>query len=486
MARCLAVSILVVDVGTSSVRASVIRPDGTVAGVRRASVGARSPAPGIVELDAVALAAGTLDVARAAIAEVGAVDAVAIASQRATTIVWDRTTGEPVGPGIGWQDLRTAGRCLALAAEGLRLAPNQSATKLALLLDTHDPSRSRDLCFGTVDSWLAWTLSGSALHVTDATNAAVTGLVLLDGSAWDPHALGVLGVPPSVMPAIVDSAGIVGPALALPGSPPIAGIVGDQQGSMIGQGCLAAGQAKATFGTGAMLDCSTGLERPAFAVTGESGTFPIVTRRMSGTVHWGIEAIMLSAGSCVEWLRDGLGLVSNASETDAIAASARDSGGVTFVPALGGLGTPVWDFGARGTLVGISASTTRAEVVRAVLEGVAQRAADLCAAVEADSGRAIERLRVDGGMIANATFVQALADAIRRPVDLAPVTEATTLGAAYLAGVAVGTWGSLAEATTTAEPRAAVEPRRRLDRERWLDARARAQATVPAMTAIRF
>ncbi len=475
-----------VDVGTSSVRASVVRPDATFACVHRVAIGARSAAAGFVEIDPVAIGAAALAVARAALEGAGAVDAVGITAQRASTVVWDRSSGEPVGPGIGWQDLRTVGRCLALQADGLRLAPNQSATKLAYLLDAHDPQRTRDLCFGTVDSWLAWILSASTLHVTDATNAAVTGLVLLDGSAWDPHVLDALGIPARVMPEIIDSSGVAGRALALPGAPPIAGIVGDQQGSLVGQGCLAPGQAKATFGTGAMLDCATGRSRPSFAVKGAAGTFPIIARRERGVVHWGIEAIMLAAGSCVDWLRDGLGVISDVADTDAIAASVRDAGGAMFVPALSGLGTPVWDFGARGTLVGLSASTTRAEVVRAVLEGVAHRAADLCEAAEADSGRSIERLRVDGGMSENATFVQILADAIRRPVDLAPVAEATTLGAAYLAGVATGTWSSLEEATTVASPRAVVEPRRRLDRERWLDARARSEATVPAMTAISF
>lgn len=479
-------SILVVDVGTSSVRASVVRPDTTLGAVHRVRVAARTPAPGIVELDPVAIAAAAVEVATAALAEAGPVVAVGIASQRASTIVWDRATGQPLASGIGWQDLRTAGRCLALRSQGFRLAPNQSATKLALLLDTHDPGRARDLCFGTVDSWLAWTLSRGTLHVTDATNAAVTGLVLLDGSAWDPEVLAALDIPASVLPRIVDSTGVVGEAVVLPGAPPIAGIVGDQQGSLIGQGCLAPGEAKATFGTGGMLDCSTGLERPPFPVKGDAGTFPVVAWRAGGVVHWGIEAIMLSAGSCIDWLRDGLGLIADPAETDELAASARDSAGVSFVPALGGLGTPLWDFGARGTLVGLSASTTRAEVVRAVLEGIALRGADLLEAAEADSGRSIERLRVDGGMSQNATFVQSLADATRRPVDLAPVTEATTLGAAYLAGAAVGTWTSLDEAAASTRPRSVVEPRRRLDRERWLAARARSEATVPSMTAITF
>ena len=479
-------SILVVDVGTSSVRASVVRPDASVAAVERADVAARSFAPGVVELDPEAIATAVLATSRSVLRRCGEVTAVAVAAQRASTILWDRRSGSPVGPGIGWQDLRTAGRCLSLQGAGFRLAPNQSATKLALLLDTYDPTRSRDLCFGTVDSWVTWTLSAGSLHVTDATNAAVTGLVLPDGSAWDPAVLEALHIPESVLPTIVDSTGVSGEATALPGAPVIAGIVGDQQGSLVGQGCLEPGDAKATFGTGGMLDCSTGLVRPAFPVKGDAGTFPIVAWRDAGAVHWGIEAIMLSAGTCIDWLCDRLGLVASASETDALAASARDSAGVTFVPALGGMGTPVWDFGARGTLLGLSASTSRAELVRAVLEGIAHRGADLVEAAERDSGYSISRLRVDGGMSGNASFVQALADATRCNIELAPVVEATTLGAAFLAGRAVGTWSSLAEAASSARPRAVVEPRRRLDRGRWLEARSRAEATVPAMTAITF
>ncbi len=479
-------SILVVDVGTSNVRASVVGTDARILDVESARVAARSAAPGLVEIDPVALAEAALVTSRAVLERHGGVEAVAVAAQRSSTVVWDRRTGVPLGPGIGWQDLRTAGRCLTLRATGLRLAPNQSATKLELLLDTHDPDRDRDLCFGTIDCWIAWTLSAGSVHVTDATNAGVTGLVLPDGSAWDPAVLELLRIDPRILPAIVDSTGVVGEAAALPGRPVIAGLVGDQQGSLVGQGCLEPGDAKVTFGTGAMLDCSTGLVRPPFAVRGEAGSFPVVAWQESGTIHWGIESIMLSAGSCVDWLQHGLGLVTSPAETDALAGSVRDSAGVSFVPALGGIGTPLWDFGARGTLVGLSASTTRAEVVRAVLEGIAHRGADLLEAAQTDSGHTIERLRVDGGMSANATFVQALADATNRPVELAPVVEATTVGAAFLAGRAVGTWPSLAAAASLAGPRAVVEPRRRLDRARWLDARARAEATVPALTAITF
>ncbi|MDQ1446640.1 MAG: glycerol kinase, partial [Acidimicrobiaceae bacterium] len=247
-------SILVVDVGTSGVRAAVVRPDATVEHVHYRQVLPSSPAPNFVEFDGAQMASAVLDVAGAALAEGGPVQAVGIANQRASTLVWDRATGTPIAPGIGWQDLRTVGMCLMLQAQGIRLAPNASATKLAALLDIYDPNREQDLCFGTVDTWVAWVLSGGSVHVTDATNAAVTGLVHGDASGWAGHILEALRIPADVLPRIVDSTGVVGSASALPGAPPIAGMAGDQQASLVGQGCTQPGLAKITFGTGGMLD----------------------------------------------------------------------------------------------------------------------------------------------------------------------------------------------------------------------------------------
>ena len=259
--------------------------------------------------------------------------------------------------------------------------------------------------------WLAWTLSDGALHVTDHTNAAVTGLLAVDGSAWSERVLAVLGLPADVLPALVDSSGVVGEATALPGSPRIACLVGDQQASLVGQGCVEPGRAKITFGTGGMLDVCRGAEPPASAKRCANGTYPIVAWSRGGELTWGAEAIMLSAGTNVEWLRDDLGVIATSAESHEVAASVDTSDGVLYVPALLGLGTPHWDYGARGTLVGLTRGSTRAHVVRAVLEGVAQRGADLVEAAEADTGLSIEALRVDGGMSANPTFTQALADA---------------------------------------------------------------------------
>ncbi len=479
-------SILVIDVGTSGVRAAVVRPDATVEHVHYRELLPSSPAPGFVEFDPTVMAASVLSVAQAALHDGGPVDAVGITNQRASTILWDRATGEPVGPGVGWQDLRTVGMCLMLQEQGIRLAPQASATKLAFLLDLADPERSRDLCFGTVDAWIAWTLSGGELHVTDASNAAVTGLTHGDASGWSSDVLERLRIPSSVLPSIVDSSCVVGTAAALPGAPPIAGLAGDQQASLLGQGCAHPGQAKITFGTGGMLDLTLGPTRPSFAARGEGGTFPIVAWRRDGAVTWGLEAIMLSAGTNVEWLRDDLGLIASSAESDSVAASCESSDGVLYVPALLGLGTPQWDYGARGTLLGVTRGTTRAHIVRAVLEGIAQRGADLVDAAEADSALTIPTLRIDGGMSANTTFVQALADATQRPVEISPVLEATTLGAAFLAGLAVGTWKDDDDIAATWSPARTVEPKGRFDRDRWREACRRAGGWIPELSAIEF
>jgi glycerol kinase len=494
-------SILVVDVGTSGVRAAIVRPDATVDHEHRVPLLPDSPAPGLVEFDAAAMADAVLQVAHAALESGGPVAGVGIADQRASSIVWDRDTGIPLAPGIGWQDLRTVGTCLVLQGEGIRLAPNASATKVMAILDEVDPERTRaergELCFGTVDSWVAWTLAGGAaagrdaLHVTDATNAAVTALV--DSAiAWDEPLLQKLRIPLPMMPTVVDSSGMLGIAAALPGAPPICGMAGDQQASLVGQGCTLPGLAKATFGTGGMLDQCVGPGKvPGAMSRGDAGTFPIVAFRVDGQPTWGTEAVMLSAGTAIEWLRDDLGIIATSNESETVAAQSPTAGDVWFVPALLGLGTPVWDFGARGTLVGLTRGSGRAEIVRAVLEGVAHRGADLVEASQSDSGFPISALRVDGGMPDNSVFVQSLADAIGRPVEISPVLEATTLGAGLLAGLAVGTYATTTELATTFSPRLTVEPRgteadRLASRDRWLAARSKAEGTIPELSGISF
>lgn len=478
--------ILVVDVGTTGLRAAVVDPKGNVGPIRYRESPPTSPAPMFVEFDPARMAAAALDVAHAALADGGPVEAVGIANQRSSTVVWDRATGVPVGPGVSWQDVRTAGMCLALQAQGIRLAPNESATKLKFLLDMADPDRQRDLCFGTIETWIAWTLSNGAVHVTDPGNAGVTGLLHLDASGWNADMCAALDVPMSVLPTIVDSSGVVGEATALPGSPPIAGLAGDQQASLLGQGCIMAGQAKITFGTGGMLDLCLGPHRPGFPRVGPAGTFPVVAWRIAGEDTWGIEAVMMSAGQAVGWLKDDLGIIAEPAESEAVALQCEDSAGVTFIPALQGLGAPIWDFGARGTLLGLTRGAGRPEIVRAVLEGVAHRAVDLIEAAEADGAAEIGALRVDGGMTANGVFVQALANASQRQVEVSRVREATTLGAAFLAGLAVGVWSDVEECAATWSPGQVVSPTRRADRARWVDARDRSRAWIPELTALQF
>jgi glycerol kinase len=477
--------VLVIDVGTSSVRAAIVDGDARVVAEEHAPLLPDSPAPGLVEFDAAEMARVAIELAARVLEANGPVAALGIASQRASTVVWDRVTGAPVAPGLGWQDLRTVGRCLELSADGLRVAPNHTATKAEHLLDLADPDRTRDLCVGTVDSWLVWSLSQGALHVSDATNAQVTALRTPANDAWSPHLLEALRIPEGALPVVVDSSGALGAATALPGAPPIAGLIGDQQGSLLGQGCVRHCDAKATFGTGGMLDVVIDGTHPDFD-KGHAGTFPIVTRRIAGHDDWGLEAVMLAAGTNVEWLRDDLRLIASAEESEAVAASCSDTGDVWYVPAPLGLGTPYWDYGARGALVGLTRGTDRAQIVRAVLEGVAHRGADLLEAAERDAGSRIQRLKVDGGMAANTVFLQALADAGQRPVEVAPVREATTLGAAFCAGLAVGLWSNDDDLAATWRPARVVEPGPPTDRDRWREAVTRSEGWIPALSALQF
>jgi len=297
--------------------------------------------------------------------------------------------------------------------------------------------------------------------------------------------LDALRIPRSCLPQVVDSTGVCAPARALPGAPPIAGIAGDQQASLVGQGCLEPGLAKITFGTGGMLDMCLGA-RPSFDARGSGGTFPIVAWQRNGDRTWGLEAVMLSAGSNVEWLRDDLGVIASAAESHDVAARCASTDGVVYVPALLGLGTPEWDYGARGTLLGITRGTERPHIVRAVLEGIAHRGADLVDAAERDGALTIPALRVDGGMSANPTFIQALADASSKPVEVSPVLEATTLGAAFLAGLAVGTWTDLREIAGIWAPRLTVDPGQALDRNQWAEAVSRAKAWIPELSGLDF
>jgi glycerol kinase len=425
-------NILVVDAGTSSTRTAVVTPGGQIIREVRTSTPVMTPSPGLVEFDAAALAANVL---RSAL-EVCAgqqIAAVGVTSQRASTVLWDRATGEPVGPGIGWQDNRTTQTCVDLADDGIRLAPNQSPTKAAWLWDAVDAGRHRDLCTGTIDSWLVWTLTNGHDHITDRSNAFTSGFLHSSGKGWEHAVLDALTLDERTLPTVVDSMGVLSTATVIEGNPRITAIAGDQQASMFGQGCVDAGMSKATFGTGGSLNVCVGATKP----TATTGSFPIVAWSVSNTITWGLEAIMLSAGSCIDWLCD-VGLLESPADASTIAEACENTGDVWFVPALGGLGTPYWDLGATGMIIGATRGTERPHLVRAVLEGIAHRGADLLEAVRVDIPTIQAPLRVDGGMSANHLFLQLLADACRTGVEASSDIEATTRGVAMMAAVGAG------------------------------------------------
>ena len=477
--------ILVLDIGTSGVRATVVRDDLTTLHDQQRELLPDSPANGLVEFDARLLADTTLRLASEAIAAIGHVDGVAISNQRASAVVWDRD-GTPVGPALGWQDLRTIGECFMAREHGLFLAPNQTATKIQWLLNTYDPERSRELHAGTVDTWIAWNLSNGDAHITDATNAGVTGLATLSFHDWDDAVLDALQIPRQSMASIGPSSGLLGVASALEGSPPIVALLGDQQASLAGMACVTEGDAKITFGTGGMLDINLGDRAPTQSRRNTNGTFPIAAWRIADDTTWALESIMLAAGTNVQWLRDDLGLIATADESHEIAQQCSDTGDVWYVPALMGLGTPMWDYGARSALFGLTRGTGRPEIVRAVLEGIAHRGADLVDAAIADCAMAIDVLRIDGGMSDNPTFVQALANTTQRPVEISPVREATTRGAALFGLLALGHFTSASDIATTWQPRQRVEPNATTDRDRWLDAVRRSGQWIPALSSIDF
>ena len=501
-------SVLVIDVGTSGLRAAIVNDDSTLGVVCYEEFAPSTPAPGMVEFDAMAMKQAVLRVARTAMASesqthaaqtraaqtrAAQIRAIGITNQRASTIAWRKSTGEPLGPAIGWQDLRTIFDCImAKTNHSISLQPNQTATKAAWMLNNYVSDEaeraSEDICIGTVDSWVVSVLTQGAVHATDVSNAAITGLSHSDGQTWNTNVMSILGLHAHQFATIVPSSGFIGHATALDGAPPIMSMVGDQQASLVGQGCISPGKTKITFGTGGMLDVFIGSQPPVRAQRSTGGTFPIVAFSTSTEIFYGAEAIMLSAGTNIEWLRDDMQLVSTAAQTDEIAATCATTEGVVYVPALLGLGTPHWDYGARGTLLGITRGTTRAHIVRAVLEGVAHRGVDLVDAAQVDTGLEITELRIDGGMSRNASFVQALADASGRTVRVSPVTEATTLGAGFLAGVAAGVWNSFEEPCGATQPASIVAPLGNpgVSRQQWGEAISRARSWIPDLSALDF
>ncbi len=445
--------VLVIDQGTTSTRCMVFGPRMEVVSHAQQEVPQIYPAPGWVEHDPEELWRTTVKTARAAMGQAdlapGAVAAIGITNQRETTVVWDRKTGRPVCHAIVWQDRRTAAACAALEAAGhggmvaqrtgLRLDPYFSATKIGWILDNVPGARARaeagELAFGTVDTFLLWRLTEGRIHATDATNASRTLLCDIHTGQWDPAMLDLFRVPSSLLPEIRDSAGTFGTTALLGGTTPIRGMAGDQQAALVGQACLSPGMVKATFGTGAFVLLHTG----ARAVPSTHGMLTTIALQLEGRRTYAIEGSIFSAGTGVQWLRDGLGLIRHASEMDGLAVSADAAQDVYLVPAFTGLGAPHWNSHARATLVGMTRGTTRAELARAVLEGVAYQTQDLLEAMLRDAGITEDVvLRVDGGMTASDWMLQFLADMLGVGVDRPHCLETTALGAGYLAGLDAG------------------------------------------------
>jgi len=450
-------SILALDSGTTGTTAMVIAQDGTILGRAYRELPQHFPRPGWVEHDAEDIVRGALEAGQEAIAAAGERPVgLGITNQRETIVLWDRATLSPLGRAIVWQDRRTAARCAELRAQGLTsllqertgLVPDPyfSATKLELMLA--DPgvrkrAEAGALAAGTVDSWLVARLTGGGAHLTDHTNASRTLLYGLEARQWDDELLTIFGIPRALLPDIVPSGGVMaecrpehfGYAL------PIAGIAGDQQAALFGQGCVRAGSAKNTYGTGTFLVMHTGDRRPRSS----HGLLATAACGPMGEPAFALEGSVFIAGAAIQWLRDGLGLVARAEESEALARSVPDTGGVHFVPAFVGLGSPHWEAEARGTVTGLTRGTTRAHLVRAALEAMAFSSAELVEMMRDDAGLGTGPLRVDGGASANDWLMQFQADVLGGPVERPDMVETTALGAAGLAGIALGLWRDTGE-----------------------------------------
>ena len=472
--------ILVLDEGTTSTRAIVFDTAGAIVTQCGRPLTQHYPQPGWVEHDAAEIwerSRSCLDEVAASVG-VDRIACIGLTNQRETLVFWDRASGEPLAPAIVWQDRRSAEICERLRAEGhearaqavtgLVLDPYFSGTKIAWAL-AHWPqvraaADAGTLALGTVDSYLLFRLTGR--HATDATNASRTLLMDLARCTWDEAMIELLGVPRAALPAITDCAGPLGTTTLLGRVVPVTASIGDQQAAAVGQACLASGMVKATYGTGAFLLAHAGATPPV----SDHRLLSTCAWRLDGAPAYALEGSIFTAGSAVQWLRDGLGLIGRSDETEAMARSVPDSGGVVVVPALAGMGAPHWQADARGLVTGLTAGTTRAHIVRATLEAMGQQTADLLDALAAD-GVTPTRLRVDGGMVANDWLCQDLADSIGLPVERPAVIETTALGCAMLAGLGAGLFASLGEAAAMARPDRVFEPggadRRAARRERW-------------------
>ena len=476
--------LLALDQGTTSSRAIVFDDGGRIVAAAQREFPQIYPQPGWVEHDPAEIWASQLNVAQEALirADLHARDlaAIGITNQRETTILWDRQTGQPIHNAIVWQCRRTASVCDELRARGLAETIRHktglvvdayfSGTKIAWLLDHVPGARARaergELAFGTVDTFLIWRLTGGRVHATDYSNASRTMIFNIHTGDWDDDLLRELRIPRAVLPEVRPSSGSFGESDAvILGAPvPIAGVAGDQQAAAFGQACFAPGMAKNTYGTGCFMLLNTGEQ----AAPSSSGLLTTIAWQIGGRITYALEGSIFIAGAAIQWLRDGLGIIARAAETETLAASVTDAGGVYFVPAFVGLGAPYWDPYARGAILGLTRGTTRAHLARAALEAICYQTCDVAAAMTADAGAPLRALRVDGGAVANNLLCQLQADILGAPVQRPMVTETTALGAAYLAGLATGVWGSQEEIAAqwredrTFSPRMSAEERDRL------------------------
>jgi glycerol kinase len=496
VARVNANFVLALDQGTTGSTALLLDRRGRVVARGYAELPQHFPKPGWVEHDGLEIWASVVRAARQALRAAGDADgrriaAIGITNQRETTLLWDRRTGKPVARAIVWQDRRTHDRCQELKRAGLEpeirrrtglvLDPYFSGTKLEWLLRESAARRRAAargvLAFGTVDSWLLWKLTGGAVHATDPTNASRTMLYDIRARSWSAPLLKRFGVPARVLPRVLPSSGRFGATRGagfVRDGVPIAGIAGDQQAALFGQGCVTPGSSKNTYGTGAFLLLQTG----GRAVASKAGLLTTVACGPRGEIAYALEGSVFIAGAAIQWLRDGLGLLKRAAESEALARSVPDSGGVVLVPAFVGLGAPHWRADVRGALTGLTRGTTRAHLVRAALESLAFQSCDLVAAMERDARVRVRRLRVDGGAAANDLLMQMQADLLGVPVERPRVIETTALGAGLLAGLAVGFWRSAREVDHARQIERVFRPKRsaawrRAEMSRWREAVAR-------------
>lgn len=472
--------VLALDEGTTSARAIVFDRQGAVRAVAQKEFAQHFPQPGWVEHDALEIWSAQVGVAAEALSRAGLtasdLAAVGITNQRETTVVWDRTTGQPIHRAIVWQDRRTAGLCDRLKADGvasvfqaktgLLIDAYFSGTKIAWLLEHVPDARAQaeagKLAFGTIDTWLVWKLTGGAQHITDVSNASRTLLFNIHSLQWDDELLALLKIPRSMLPEVRPSSAIYGPITAGPGlqGATLAGIAGDQQAALFGQLCVQPGLTKNTYGTGCFMLQNTGTQ----PVASTNRLLTTVAWQIGSETHYALEGSVFIGGAVVQWLRDGLKIIRSAEEVNELASTVADNGGVYLVPAFAGLGAPHWDPYARGTIVGLTRGSTGGHIARAALEAVAYQSADLLDAMVADAGQPVAEVRVDGGASRSDLLMQFQAEVLGVPVSRPKCTETTALGAAYLAGLATGYWTSPGELSSQRQVDRQFEPAMNRDR----------------------